>query len=234
MACHLSSVCCIPCTFLHLIDVSHFDDHSSSILKQDDGLSALFNHLHVDVLSQKKTMAQTDKTGLGSSKSVVMLEESGLKVEQQYKKFSQNSQGFSWEKGQRMPPATCPDLECIYESLSSDPDQCDETAESSTGTRPIKRSKRRKGSHVGTEKRSCSAELCSGYGYESPDDCLRITPKLNLSRIFNIPWMLPYHYPGLHSTYLYCGSTHTFFTVHVEDALTWSLNYLYLGHPKVW
>lgn len=39
---------------------------------------------------------------------------------------------------------------------------------------------------------------------------------------------------GINVPYLYGGKSNTFFTIHVEDANLYSLNYLHSGYPKVW
>lgn len=187
--------------------------HSTSILKQDENIENVFNHLYSDVFTK-----HADVVKQNTFRSRVLADESGLMVERLYNKHSKNIEGFQWEKRQSTAPKDCPQSECLPKV--GDVDYKD---------RPQKKSKLRRES---LEK--SSDLLCYGYGFECPDDSLNITAKLNLSRIFNILWLLPHHYPGLHSPYLYFGARHSFFPLHVEDGLTLSLNYLYVGHPKVW
>ncbi|KAK3929186.1 Lysine-specific demethylase 4 [Frankliniella fusca] len=73
-----------------------------------------------------------------------------------------------------------------------------------------------------------------GFGTELPHEAMRITPNLSLSRIFNILWLLPHFYPGIQSSYTYLAETHSYFAIHCEDSNLWGLNYMYLGHPKIW
>jgi len=200
---------------------------SSRVLKQLNGLENLFKHIDIEVFSNKVENVHTNSDlSFGATKSRVILEESAQKLRILDEKYSKSTTGFSWERGQSSPPNECPDLECLK---MPDPEKCDLNVEE--GKKRYKFAckennlKRDSGNVL---------EMCYGYGFEASDKSMKITPNLCLSRIFNILWLLPHHYPGFHSTYLYYGATHTFFPVHVEDALTWSLNYLFLGHPKVW
>ncbi|XP_034246114.1 uncharacterized protein LOC117648058 isoform X2 [Thrips palmi] len=155
----------------HMSHVEAFKSETccTSFLKGDgDSLEDLFNHFHSDVLMKIKERSQSG-VGLGSTKSSVLMEESGLKLQQFYESYSQNCEGFAWEKRLKRPPSECPEMECEY--LSPDTDQIEEDADSKNRKRSKKRSKFRQRS---------VAEM------------------------------------------------------HNEDALLWSLNYLHLGHPKVW
>lgn len=192
---------------------------SSSFLEEDDECQEnLLNHFHSDFLNTTKEFART-KRGFGSTKSVVLLEESGLKAEQMFKKFSQNTNQFLWEKNQSASLGKCPDMECL---ALKDPDN-----DENVGPKPS----------IGLKKKP---KLMHGnigwYGicHEDPNNSLKITPKLKLCRIFNILWLLPHNYLGLHTSYLYLGTKHSFFPIHVEDANLLSINYLHFGHPKVW
>ncbi|XP_034246113.1 uncharacterized protein LOC117648058 isoform X1 [Thrips palmi] len=218
----------------HMSHVEAFKSETccTSFLKGDgDSLEDLFNHFHSDVLMKIKERSQSG-VGLGSTKSSVLMEESGLKLQQFYESYSQNCEGFAWEKRLKRPPSECPEMECEY--LSPDTDQIEEDADSKNRKRSKKRSKFRQRSVAESKHRKPKAVIYYGYGFETSNNLLTITANLNLSRIFNILWLLPLHYPGLHSSFLYFGSTHSYFPVHNEDALLWSLNYLHLGHPKVW
>jgi len=46
--------------------------------------------------------------------------------------------------------------------------------------------------------------------------------------------LLKHHYPGISLPFLYFGSTHSIFPIHIEDGSLFSINYLHYGAPKVW
>lgn len=194
-------------------------------------MERLFHHIENGVFHNIAEKVQTRSDGFGGTKvSRVLLQESAQKLREMHEKFSVNSQGFKWHQGQKTPPLSCPDLECLY-IPGTEQEEGDSDEEASVCAEKTQKCKRVK---IDSIDHANSLEMCYGIGFEDPHDALKITPNLCLSRIFNLLWLLPYHYPGFHSTYLYYGGRHSFFPVHVEDALTWSLNYLFLGHPKVW
>ncbi|KAJ1518903.1 hypothetical protein ONE63_011489 [Megalurothrips usitatus] len=143
------------------------DTCCTSILKQgESSVENLFDHIDSDVLNHIKKTARSG-TGYGSTRSRVIMEESGLKVQQLYQNYHQNTKGFAWEKRLKAPPLKCPELECQDQS-----------------------------SYDENEK-------------DANSGCMQAEKRSKLE----------------------CRSIRG---MHVEDALTWSLNYLYLGHPKVW
>lgn len=184
----------------------------------------VFNHFHLDALDSKKRIAPAGK-GFGSSRSIVLHEEAGLKLEQLYRTFRYNTQCFSWVERLREPAQHCHDMECLPYVDSDSDDRMEEAGSSK---------KKPKLQQKTLEYYESGGSILYGYGFECSDDSVKVTAELNLSRIFNILWLLPYNYPGLHSSYLYFGRTHSYFPVHVEDGLTLSLNYLFVGHPKLW
>ncbi|KAE8740795.1 hypothetical protein FOCC_FOCC013694 [Frankliniella occidentalis] len=195
-------------TYLSNLDSFKTNNCCTPFLEQDDGyLSNLFNHLHSELNRIISFAESRDKSG--SSRSKVLVEESACEMEQLYNKHRQNTDSFSWGKKQKKDVEYCPDMECLMF--------------------PPETSKKGKSSQI---YENIGELICYGYGFEKSGDSLQITPKLNMSRIFNLLWLLPRQYPGLHSSYLYFGDSHAFFPVHLEDALTLSLNFLHIGKPK--
>ncbi|KAK3912144.1 Lysine-specific demethylase 4D [Frankliniella fusca] len=72
-----------------------------------------------------------------------------------------------------------------------------------------------------------------GSGVVLPDSELILINGFSLSTIKKILKIGPYH-EGLSCSYFYMGRKHSFFPLHVEDALLWSINYLHFGLPKIW
>lgn len=211
---------------------------SVQILNQDNGLEKLFNHIDSDVICNHAVNVWGSHNTTKTASSRVLLEEVQLKLREEYEKFTDNSEDFTWELNKKTPPKQCPDVECAdlsdsEESTFSNEDGVESSEEylrEWTSERltvpPIKAIKK--------EDDGYSCEIFYGHGLESCNKDIKITSNLNMSRIFNILWLVPEFYPGFHSTYIYFGTTHSMFPIHVEDSLCWSLNYLHIGHPKLW
>lgn len=145
-----------------------------------------------------------------SSRSHVMIQEAAQKIRHLHDKFSQDTSSFSWEKRLRTPPDLCPEAECADVQSCSLQDLQEGATEN----------------HV---------PILYGFGTHVADcNTIRVTANLSLGRIFNLLWLLPHLYHGITTPYTYFGSTHSFFGVHTEDAGAMSVNYLFLGHPKLW
>lgn len=198
-----------------------FQSHSTSILCKGNGLENLFSHIYSDVICENVVHVPT-------SRSIVLLEESALKLREQHQKYSGNVEEFNFQCRRKVPPKHCPDLECTQYTDSEESDFEEESRSISEaekiGTGP--RSKE--------EDNGNGSDIFYGHGLESCNKDIQITAKLNFSKIYNILWLLPYFYPGFHSSYLYFGTKHSMFPVHIEDGLSWSLNFLFMGLPKIW
>ncbi|KAK3910072.1 Lysine-specific demethylase 4D [Frankliniella fusca] len=179
--------------------------NSSKILKQGGDLEMLLRHFDSDVLNAGNRNTRS------SASSHVIMQETAQKIRLLHSKFSQDTSSFPWERRLKTPPDACPEAECdVIQSYSTGEDDGKDEGEDNTGL------------------------ILYGYGTEVPDSDIRVTANLSLGRIFNILWLLPYHYPGIQTPYTYYGWTHSMFSIHVEDALTWSVNYMFMGGMKIW
>lgn len=132
----------------------------------------------------------------------------GSKIKRNYENWSNNLKDFNWGKSKPKPPIHCSEDECMHID--------NEHLVDSDGIE------------------NCPEDIYYGFGTSQKKVPVNITAKFGLSRIFNIIWLVPEALPGLHNSYLYFGKPHAFFPVHVEDGLLLSLNYLHVGHPKIW
>ena len=170
-----------------------------------------------------KMVSSSDKSYCSS----VLMEKAAQTMRQKYTKYSQNIQNFTWENHKTVPSKYCPEIEC---SVITDSEESDFSAEE--GESDVKKNKTNPPSQM--EDDGKGLEMFYGHGVESCNVDITITPNLNMSRIFNILWLLPHFYPGFHSSYMYFGTKHSMFPLHIEDGLTWCLNFLHIGHPKIW
>ncbi len=131
--------------------------------------------------------------------------ESARTIRLLHDKFTSDVSTFGWEKCMKTPPDDCPEPVCALYALKMLED------DKETDNSPL-----------------------YGFGTELPNEAMKITPNLSLSRIFNILWLLPHFYSGIQSSYTYFANTHSYFPIHCEDSSLWGLNYMYLGHPKIW
>lgn len=182
---------------------------------------------HFDTfLHENKKRVQSQKMNGWCSSSRVILDELGAKLRNDYERFRENTDLFKFDMTRPAPPRLCQDAQCSY---PSDSEESDFEGDADTkGVEP--RTKRKK-----TSECEGIALRLYGNGYSNEfDGGLKVTEKLNFSRIFNLLSLLPYQIPGFHSSYIFYGTSKSIFPIHTEDGLTWSMNYLYVGSPKVW
>lgn len=185
--------------------------------KLSEGLSAFIDHVANDVVPGHAQLVHGGGKYGQTETSSVVLDEVADKMKLEYKSFLCSPATYKWQASKGEAPGLCPLANC---ALLSD-------SEASDGDDPKPCGKER-------HYLKCHTRNQIKYGFNKIDHNVDITPNLNMSRMFNLLWLLPHFIPGFHSSYLYIAQVHSMFSVHVEDTLTWSVNYLHHGHPKVW
>lgn len=88
-------------------------------------------------------------------------------------------------------------------------------------------------------KENGEGDNCSLYLTDFEEDCnkyLYITRSFALSHLCHLNMLtdLDSYYSGVSFPFVYVGGLHSFFAMHIEDMSLPSLNYLHMGHPKLW
>lgn len=223
---------------------------SSSTL-QENGLQALMK-LFNSFIHEKKKGVPSEKIHGWHSSSRVIVDELGAQLKKEYAKFCENPNLFKWDRTRPLPPRRCEEAQCSFLSDSEDSDfeeSSDSSEEVEEGITKNKQpakgtARKRKGISIQPDQHEKKRKFTNrkdidfppyGNGYSDQFvEGLNVTAKFCLSKIFNLLWLIPWRIPGFHTSYLFYGTSHTIFPVHVEDGLTYSMNYLYVGLPKVW
>lgn len=164
--------------------------------------------------------------GWGST-SRVIAEELGEQLKKKYSRYKESTHDFNWDSKKPDPPQKCEEAQC---GLNSDSEESSDDVNDDN----VLQNKKRK--RLISQKKDATNRPLYGFGHSDCDEFrdLKVTEKFQMSRLFNILWLLPHMLPGFHSSYYLYGTLHSIFPVHVEDGLTFSVNVVHAGQPKLW